>query len=163
MQRVRARAQQQGESQYEVCEEASDDDPETMHFLEGEGYERPDTYYNIYHRSLLDPVPAPVLPTGFTIRPIEGLAEAEMRAALQLDAFHPKGSTTYEEGTLRQLAVMNMPHYDPQLDLMVMAPDGTPAAGCICWEDPVNRVGLFDGFQLLRRIYRYHKVFATAV
>jgi len=115
-----------------------------------------------------------------------------------------------------------MPQYDPQLDLMVMAPDGTPAAGCICWVDPVNRVGLFEpvgtrpqfrrqglatalmlgglqrlrergiqvalvigahpgkeeksteftssrfvyeavGFQLLRRLYTYHKVFATTV
>lgn len=114
-----------------------------------------------------------------------------------------------------------MLHYDPQLDLMVMAPDGTPAAGCVCWENPVNRVGLFEpvgthpqfrrrglatalmfhglqrlrergmraalvigahpgneensteftssrfvyeavGFQLLRRTYIYHKVFATA-
>jgi GNAT superfamily N-acetyltransferase len=90
-------------------------------------------------------VPAPVLPAGFTIRPVAGEAEAEMRAALQFDAFFCQGSTTtYEEGTLRQLAVMNMPHYDPQLDLMVMAPDGTPAAGCICWVDPVNRVGLFE-------------------
>jgi mycothiol synthase len=39
---------------------------------------------------------------------------------------------------------MKMPHYDPQLDLMVIAPDGTPAAGCICWVDPVNCVGLFE-------------------
>lgn len=63
---------------------------------------------------------------------------------MQRDAFSPGGSKTYEEGTLRQLAVMKMPYYDPQLDLMIMAPDGTPAAGCICWEDPVNRVALFE-------------------
>src|SRR5258707_7949242 len=101
-------------------------------------------YYRWYRRRLIEPVPAAVVPTGFTIRPIEGLAEAEMRAALQRDAFLPKGSKTYEEGTLQQLAVMQMPQYDPQLDLMIMAPDGTPAAGCICWVDPVNRVGLFE-------------------
>ena len=222
LQRVKEHAQQQGESQYEVWEEASDDDLETVSFLEREGYERREMYYHCYHRSLIEPVPAPVLPTGFVIRPIEGPAEAEMRAALQRDAFFPKGSKTYEEGTLRQLAVMKMPQYNPQLDLMVIAPDGTPAAGCICWVDPVNRVGLFEpvgtrpqfrrqglatalmlgglqrlrergmqaalvigahpgkeeksteftssrfvyeavGFQLLRRIYTYQKVFATAV
>jgi mycothiol synthase len=222
LQRLKERARQQGESQYEVREEAADDDPEAASFLEREGYERQEMYYHLYHRSLLESVPAPVLPEGFTIRSVAGSAEAEMRAALQRDAFFPGGSKTYEEGTLRQLAVMKMPHYDPQLDLMVMAPDGTPAAGCICWEDPVNRVGLFEpvgtrpqfrrqglatalmlgglqrlrergmqaalvigahpgkeensteftssrfvyeavGFQLLRRIYTYHKVFATAL
>ena len=71
-------------------------------------------------------MPAPTLPTGFTIRPVAGEAEAELRAALQRDALSPQGSTTYEEGTLRQLAVMKMPKYDPQLDLMGMAPDGMP-------------------------------------
>ncbi|MBA2676924.1 MAG: GNAT family N-acetyltransferase [Ktedonobacteraceae bacterium] len=144
LQRVKERAQQQGENQYEVWEEASDDDLETVNFLEREGYERREMYFHCYHRPLIEPVPAPVLPTGFVIRPIAGEAEAEMRAALQRDAFLPKGSKTYEEGTLRQLAVMKMPQYNPQLDLMVMAPDGTPAAGCICWVDPVNHVGLFE-------------------
>ena len=144
LQRLKERARQQGENQYEVWEEAADDDPEAMSFLEREGYERRERYFDCYHRFLADPLPMPVLPEGFTLRPVAGSAEAEMRAALQRDAFFPGGSKTYEEGTLRQLAVMKMPHYDPQLDLMVMAPDGTPAAGCICWEDPVNRVGLFE-------------------
>src|SRR6202158_5823104 len=99
-------------------------------FLEREGYERQEMSYHCYRRPLIEPVPAPVLPTGFTLRPAAEGAEAGRGAALQRDAFFPKGSTTYEEGTLQQLAVMQMPQYDPQLDLMIMAPDGTPAAGC---------------------------------
>jgi GNAT superfamily N-acetyltransferase len=148
VQRVKERAVQQGENQYEIWEQtwglASGDDLEMVRFLGHEGYERQDMSYSCYRRPLIEPVPAPVLPAGFTIRPIAGEAEAEMRAALHHDAFFRGGSKAYEEGTLRQLAVMKMPHYDPQLDLMVMAPDGTPAAGCICWVDPVNRVGLFE-------------------
>jgi GNAT superfamily N-acetyltransferase len=144
LQRIKERAHQQGEKQYEVEEEASDDDPETMHFLEHETYKRQETYFHCYQQPLSEPIPAPALPAGFILRPIAGETEAEMRAALQRDAFFPRGSKTYEEGTLRQLAVMKMPHYDSQLDLMVIAPDGTPAAGCICWVDPVNRVGLFE-------------------
>ena len=222
LQRLKERARQQGESQYEVQEEAASDDPERITFLEREGYTRRESYYHLYHRSLTEPLPAPTLPVGFTIRSIARETEAEARAALQRDAFFPKGSKTYEEGTLRQLAVMKMPQYDPQLDLMVIAPDGTPAAGCICWVDPANRVGLFEpvgtrpqfrrqglatalmlgglqrlreqgmqaalvigvhpgneeksseftssrfvyeavGFQLLRRIYIYHKVLAASV
>ncbi len=144
LQNLQERAKLQGATQYEAWEEAADDDPEMTSFFEHEGYERQEKYFHLYHRSLREPVPAPVLPPGFTIRPIAGIAEAEMRAALQRDAFFPQGSKTYEEGTLRQLAVMKMPYYDPQLDLMIIAPDGTPAAGCICWVDPVNRVALFE-------------------
>src|SRR5258708_19331148 len=87
--------------------------------------------YHCYRRPLIEPVPAPILPTGFTIRPVAGEAEAAMRAALQRDAFSPQGSTTYEEGTLRQLAVMKMRSYDPHFDLLFMAPAGTPATGCL--------------------------------
>src|SRR5258708_38406242 len=142
VQRALLRAGQQGENQYEIWEQAwglaSGDDLKMVSFLEREGYERQEMSYHCYRRPLIEPVPAPILPTGFTIRPVAGEAEAEMRAALQRDAFQrdaffPQGSPTYEEGTLRQPAVTKMPQYDPQLDLMVMAPDGTPAAGCICW------------------------------
>lgn len=144
LQRLKERARQQGEKQYNVEEEASDDEPERQHFLEQAAYERQEEYFHCYQQPLSGPVPAAVLPAGFTLRPIAGEAEAEMRAALQRDAFFPRGGYPYEEGTLRQLAVMKMPHYDPQLDLMIIAPDGTPAAGCICWVDPVNHMGLFE-------------------
>jgi GNAT superfamily N-acetyltransferase len=147
-QRVKECAEQQGEDQYEIWEQAwaiaSGDDLEMVSFLERQGYERQEMSYLCYRRPLNEPVAAPELPAGFTIRPVAGEAEAEMRAALQRDAFFPKGNKTYEEATLQQLAVMQMPQYDPQLDLMIMAPDGTPAAGCICWVDPVNLVGLFE-------------------
>jgi len=144
LQRIKERAHQQSEKQYQVEEEAPDDDPEAQRFLEQEAYERQETYFHCYQQPLSEPVPAAVLPAGFTLRPIAAEAEAEMRAALQRDAFFPRGSKTDEEGTARQLAVMKMPYYDAQLDLMIIAPDGTPAAGCICWVDPVNRVGLFE-------------------
>src|SRR5207248_7478227 len=110
VQRVKERAGQQGENQYEIWEQAwglaSGDDLEMVSFLEREGYERQDMYYHCYRRPLIEPVPAPILPTGFTIRPVAGEAEAEMRAALHRDAFFSQGCTTYEEATLRQLAVM---------------------------------------------------------
>src|SRR5260370_17173631 len=95
-------------------------------FLEREGYERQEMSYHCYRRPLIEPVPAPILPTGFTLRPVAGEAEAEMRAALHRDAFFPKGRKTYEYATLRQLAVMQMPQYDPQLALMFLAPYTTP-------------------------------------
>jgi GNAT superfamily N-acetyltransferase len=148
VQRVKEHAEQQGEQHYEISGQAwgiaTGDDLDVVGLLEREGFERQDLSYLCYRRSLIEPASAPVLPAGFTLRSIAGEAEAGMRAAVQHDAFFRGGSTTYEEATLRQLAVMQMPHYDPQLDLMIIAPDGTPAAGCVCWVDPVNRVGLFE-------------------
>jgi GNAT superfamily N-acetyltransferase len=37
-----------------------------------------------------------------------------------------------------------MPGYDQELDLVIVAPDGTLAAGCLCWLDARNQVGLFE-------------------
>lgn len=144
IQRVRAVAQHEGERQYEICEEAADDEPEMIDFFVRERYTRQEMYFHRYWRPLSELVPLPILPDGFSIRSIAGGQEAALRAALQRDAFFPHSSKTYELGTERQLAIMQMPYYDPRLDLMVVAPDGTPAAGCVCWLDPVNRVGLFE-------------------
>src|SRR5574340_368363 len=46
LQRLKERARQQGETQYEVWEEAADDDPDAVSFLEREGYERREMYYH---------------------------------------------------------------------------------------------------------------------
>jgi GNAT superfamily N-acetyltransferase len=39
---------------------------------------------------------------------------------------------------------MRAPLFDHDLDLVIVAPDGSLAAGCVCWMDTANHIGLFE-------------------
>jgi mycothiol synthase len=123
-------------------------------------------------RSLSDPIPEPRVPEGFGIRHVAGEHEAEALAALHRAAFGTENMTT--EG---RLSWMRTPDYDPELDLVAVAPDGTLAAYVFCsiseeenalsgredgYTDPVAthpafqrrglaRALLLTGFRLLKR------------
>jgi len=80
-----------------------------------------------------------VLPTGYTIRHVAGEADLEARVAVHRAAFHPSRMTVEKHRN-----VMASPTYRPELDLVVVAPDGSFAAYTIVWLDAVNRMGLFE-------------------
>jgi ribosomal protein S18 acetylase RimI-like enzyme len=90
------------------------------------------------HRPLSDPIPASVLPDGFTIRAVEGVHEAESLGIVHGAAF---GSTWTAE---TYGAVMRTPGFQPDRELVVVAPDGTLAAFLIYWVDTVSGRGLFE-------------------
>jgi len=93
-------------------------------------------------RSLDDLGPAPPLPPGFQVRPVAGEHEVEMRAAAQHSAF--ESSWDMARYVARYRRFMQSPVYEPERDLMVVAPDGRAAAFCIVWLDDVNRTGHFE-------------------
>jgi ribosomal protein S18 acetylase RimI-like enzyme len=77
-----------------------------------------------------DPLPGPILPEGFTIRPLAGQAEVPGYVELHRIAFDTKNMTEpWRARTLQHSA------YRPDLDLVVIAPDGRLAAFCIAWLD----------------------------
>ena len=86
-----------------------------------------------YARSLDEPVDAYVLPPGFMIRPVRGEHEAPDLVALHRAAFGTDNMTVE-----RRLAIMRAPLYDPELDLVIAAPDEELAAFCICGIDAEN-------------------------
>jgi mycothiol synthase len=99
--------------------------------------------YQSHLVALLDkPLTAPVLPPGFRLRSCSGEVEVEKRAAVQYAAFG--SSISYDRYCARFLRFMRSPAYHPELDIVIIAPDGRFAAFCICWFDPVHRVGLFE-------------------
>lgn len=80
-----------------------------------------------FARSLADPIPEPVLPAGYAIRPVRGEGEVEALVALHRAAFGTDHMTVAE-----RLTWMRPPEYDASLDLVAVAPDSTLAAYCFC-------------------------------
>lgn len=80
-----------------------------------------------YARPLTEPIPEPALPRGYVIRPVAGEAEVEALVALHRAAFGTEHMTAAE-----RLTWMRAPDYDPALDLVAVAPDGSLAAYCFC-------------------------------
>lgn len=86
----------------------------------------------------LDDVPLAELPAGYRIRTARGAAEAAAIAELHAAGF---GSSWTPELYRR---VMESPGYEPEREILVVAPDGALAAFCVIWPDEVNHAGLFE-------------------
>jgi len=103
------------------------------------GFEAGENYLNLTERLLAEPIPEPILPEGFTIRPAAGEHEAGRLAEVHNNSF--TSSWTPE---IYRDEVMRKPGYDAHREIVVVAPDGRFAAFCIYWLDPINRIGLFE-------------------
>ncbi|MBV7328238.1 GNAT family N-acetyltransferase [Chloroflexi bacterium TSY] len=124
-----------------------DDFFERVFLLEQSGFTA-DTEYTVHlERSLSEPIADPVLPSGYSIRHVEGEHEVDALVVLHRAAFGTENMTA--EG---RRSWMLAPDYDPELDLVVVAPDGSLAAYCFAhishadneltgqkvgWTDPV--------------------------
>jgi ribosomal protein S18 acetylase RimI-like enzyme len=104
-----------------------DDHAERIALLEQLGFVRQEQYTLHFARSLGDPIPEPQVPAGFGVRHVAGEHEADALAALHRAAFGTQNMTV--EG---RLSWMRTPEYDPELDLVAVAPDGTLAAYVFC-------------------------------
>jgi ribosomal protein S18 acetylase RimI-like enzyme len=78
-------------------------------------------------RDLREPIPEPRMPEGYTVRHAAGEDEVEALVALHRAAFGTRNLTV--EG---RLSWMRAPEYDPELDLVAVAPDGRLATYVFC-------------------------------
>ncbi len=107
--------------------------------LQARGYRRSDEFFSFHQRSLVQLPVMPPLPDGYTIRSVQGEADLAERVAVHRAAFHPSRMTV--EKHQRAMASST---YRQELDLVVVAPDGTFAAFTIVWLDDANQIGLFE-------------------
>ena len=84
-----------------------------------------------YSRSLLEPIPEPTLPSDFLIRAVKGEEEAEALVSLHRSAFGTDNMSLEE-----RLAMMRVPGYDIDLDLVAVTYDGQLAGYCVAGFDP---------------------------
>lgn len=102
------------------------------------GYTVGEPHLFLTSRSLAEPIPASTLPEGFTMRPVEGLHEAEALGVVHGAAF----GTDWQPG--EYLRVMQAPGFHVDREWVVVAPDGRLAAFLVYWLDPITRSGLFE-------------------
>jgi len=93
-------------------------------------------------RSLDETISIPPVPAGYEVRSCKGEAEVVARAQAQYGAFN--SSAQFDRYKERFTNFMRSPVYDPELDIVAVAPDGQIGAFCIVWTDPINQVGLFE-------------------
>jgi ribosomal protein S18 acetylase RimI-like enzyme len=112
---------------------------ETVRMLEEAGYRPSEKWYEHMVRSLDGTLPEAIVPEGYRLRTVDGDADVGPRVEVHRAAFAP--SRVVRES---YRAVMSAFPYRAALDNVVVAPDGTFAAFCLCWIDVENRVGLLE-------------------
>jgi ribosomal protein S18 acetylase RimI-like enzyme len=129
----------------EVTLDAScrEDDAERVEILQRQGFKLQSIRSLHMVRALDEPILSPHLPAGFIIRQVVGENEVEAIVALHRAAFGTDAMTIDE-----RLAMMRTTEYDPELDLVAIAPDGTFAAYCMCSisQEENSRTGRNEGY-----------------
>ena len=127
------RLRERGAGSIEVT--AGDDDSELVAALRSLGY-TPTGTEGVELGCATDRAQAPALPEGFAMRWLEpGLDDAYVE--LHRAAWSTIKPSTYDRAA--HTAVLAMPDFDRALVPIAAAPDGTLAASCIVWFDPVTR------------------------
>ncbi len=130
-------ARQAGGARMEIP--ALEDDSLYVDTLTRHGYARGEALELNFQQTLTDPIPAPTLPDGWSVRPVAGPSEFEKRVELHRAVWYPSRVTVEAYERLRAA-----PLYRPDLDLVAVSAEGDFAAYCICWYDPVNHTGEFE-------------------
>jgi len=122
---------------------ARQDDAKRIAFLEQHGFRHGDAERAEVNmlRSLDEPIPEAVLPTGCQVRTVADAGEVSNRAAAQREVWQPwtVGNVSGDD----YARLMQLPGYHRELDVVAVAPDGIIAAYVNCWIDPANRIGDF--------------------
>jgi len=121
---------------------ARQDNQQRIAFLEQHGFRYRGKFDELNFLRLLDePIPEPILPTGFQIRTLAEEGEVSNRAAAQREVWQPWTVGDVSDDDYARL--MRLPGYQRDLDVVTITPDGIIAAYVNGWIDPINMIGDF--------------------
>lgn len=136
--RTRHLMQQIGREETSVIIDVWDCDTARMEILKQLGFEEYRVWGHLTERRLSAPIPEPQLPGGFTIRAAT-VDDYEQIAVVRNGSFGTDiKPEDYRDG------VMLKPGYEPEHEIIVVAPDGRFAAFTKIWLDTWNNIGLFE-------------------
>jgi predicted N-acetyltransferase YhbS len=116
---------------------AMDTDTAMAGILGGLGFVRaPEPAYLQWYRTLESLPSIPALPVGYRLRHVVPPGDLEARVQVHRAAFAPSRMTREKYELL-----LGQRHYDPQRDIVAVAPDGSFAAFANAWLDPVAGIG----------------------
>lgn len=84
----------------------------------------------LMQRPSLEPAPEFTPPAGYVVRPLAGESEVQGYVDLHQSVFESKNMSVDWRTRMLQ-----HPNYQPNLDIVVQAPDGRLVAFCVCWFD----------------------------
>jgi mycothiol synthase len=122
---------------------ARQDNTMRIAFLEQHGFRYTGEFAEVNMlRSLAEPISEAALPDGCQVRAaVADTGEISNRAAAQRAVWQPwtVGNVSDDD----YAALMRLPGYQREFDVVAVMPDGTIAAYVVGWLDPVNRIGDF--------------------
>jgi ribosomal protein S18 acetylase RimI-like enzyme len=120
---------------------ANDRDTERQRFYASAGYTRTDEHFIFRTHSLAGGLPHPRLPDGYRFRDMTALADGDLERRVELHrvVWEPSHWTAPKHARLMQTR-----NYRPDLDLIVVAPNGDFAAYMILWFEPNQAYGLVE-------------------
>lgn len=115
-------------------------DESLLAVLRHRGYEKTDDYDHFKARSLEQPLEEVSLPAGYSIRHAQGKKDVERIMAVHFNVFEHNNRKAKGRWTM----MSRSPTYRPELDLVVVAPDGRFASMALAWYDERNQLGMFE-------------------
>jgi ribosomal protein S18 acetylase RimI-like enzyme len=104
--------------------------------LERRGYRATEDVLSHWIRPCDQPITEVAVPSGYRIRTVRWPDDLDARVEVHRAAFAPSRMVIE-----RYRRLEHQPHYSPEGDFVVEAPDGSLAAFTVSWFDPVGRVG----------------------